>query len=66
MAFFQNHDIPVWEREFWPVLELESGEVIVLGCEKCTVVYRSLVDKNASEKQIGLSYTQRMELMQLV
>lgn len=65
-AFFQSHEIPVWEREFWPVLELGSGEVIVLGCDKCTVFDKKFLDKNASEKQIGLSYTQRMELMQLV
>ena len=65
-AFFQRHDIPVWEREFWPVLELQSGRVAVLGCQKCTGLNESLFDKNPSEKQIGLSYLQRMELMQLV
>ena len=65
-SFFQSHDIPVWERAFWPVLELESGEVVVLGCEKCTDVHNDFVDKNASEKHIGLSYARRMELMQLV
>ena len=65
-AFFQSHEIPVWEREFWPVLELDNGEVVVLGCDRCTGVNKNLLDKNTAEKQIGLSYSQRMELMQLL
>ncbi|MEA1989170.1 MAG: tRNA lysidine(34) synthetase TilS [Pseudomonadota bacterium] len=64
-AFFQNHDIPVWERGVWPVLELKNGEIVVLGCEKCTAINNNLLDENIPVKQIGLSYSQRMKLMQL-
>ncbi|WEJ61553.1 tRNA lysidine(34) synthetase TilS [Thiomicrorhabdus lithotrophica] len=65
-TFFQSHDIPVWERGVWPVLELENGEVVVLGCEQCTSVNKELLEKNTAIKQIGLSHSQRMELMQLL
>lgn len=31
-AFFQLNSIPVWERQFWPVLDLNNGqEIVVLG-----------------------------------
>ena len=65
-AFFQHNDIPVWERGVWPVLELKSGEIVVLGCEKCTTINNELLDEDIQVKQIGLSYSQRMELIQLI
>ncbi|BCN93419.1 tRNA(Ile)-lysidine synthase [Thiomicrorhabdus immobilis] len=69
--FFQSNDIPVWEREFWPVIELADKTVFVLGCERCAdgdaggLKLESLQKDAVLDKteQVGLSYWQRMKLM---
>ncbi|WP_319379702.1 tRNA lysidine(34) synthetase TilS [Thiomicrorhabdus sp.] len=32
---FQSESIPVWERDYWPVLSLNGMPVVVLGCQEC-------------------------------
>ncbi|NPA72755.1 MAG: tRNA lysidine(34) synthetase TilS [Gammaproteobacteria bacterium] len=33
--FFQKNDIPVWERQVWPVLTYQGRLISVLGCTRC-------------------------------
>lgn len=57
--FYQNNEIPAWERLVWPVLCDELNNVIaVLGCEKCL--------KNSLEgdiETVDLDYFGRLKLM---
>jgi len=64
--FFQQENIPVWERSVWPVLTTDKGEVIsVLGCEMC-IRSNEYIDKEEVSESISLSYMQCMALFGLV
>ena len=57
--FFQAHQVPPWERRFWPVIECANGEVQVLGISKT---------QSAAQGETGLAVSnfQRLSLMGLL
>ncbi len=57
-TFFQKNAVPAWQRKYWPVIELESTDkLIVIGCNECSDYD---LDENFSTFLLG--YSQRLKL----
>ena len=65
-SFFQLSQIPVWERQVWPVLEFDGRLVSVLGCPDCLL--DDALDTEQGFKQqdgLDLSRTSKISFSQL-